>query len=198
MSPRPDVSEERTSQIIEAAMTVFAEKGFNKARMDDIANETGVSKGTLYLYFKSKDAIIRTILEAIIGRELAQARELVEMDQTPVEKLHLLAQITIRDLKKIKPLLSLYFEFMALAMRREVVRDVIKKTFKEFTEIIEILIQQGVDSGDFRPVNTRDSALAVGAIFEGTILLWAYDPDWVDFDRHIETGINLLLDGLKA
>ena len=48
-------------RIIEAAVKVFAEQGIGKARMDDIAQETGVSKGTLYLYFKSKDAIIRTV-----------------------------------------------------------------------------------------------------------------------------------------
>ena len=61
MSPKPDVSEERTAQIITAAMQVFAQQGLEKARMDDIASESGLSKGTLYLYFKSKDAIISAI-----------------------------------------------------------------------------------------------------------------------------------------
>jgi len=55
MSPRPNVSEERISQIVTAAEDVFTRKGFNEARMDDIAEETGLSKGTLYNYFKSKD-----------------------------------------------------------------------------------------------------------------------------------------------
>ncbi len=198
MSPRPNVSEERTAQIIEAAMTVFSREGFNKARMDDIAKESKLSKGTLYLYFKSKDAIIRTILNAIIGRELAHARELVESDRQPEEKLHLFAQIMIKDLKRIKPLLSLYFEFLALSMRREVIRNTITQTFEEFIVLLENLIQQGIDAGVFRQVDVRDAALAVGAIFEGTILLWAYDPDWIDFEKHIDTGLDLLLEGLKA
>ena len=51
MSPRPDVSEERRNQILEAAMAVFARQGFEQARMDDIAQEVGLSKGALYLYF---------------------------------------------------------------------------------------------------------------------------------------------------
>ena len=45
MSPRPDVSEERRNQILEAAMAVFARQGFEQARMDDIAQEVGLSKG---------------------------------------------------------------------------------------------------------------------------------------------------------
>lgn len=198
MSPRPDVSEERTHQIIESAMTVFAKKGFNKTRMSDIADETGVSKGTLYLYFKSKDAIIRSILETIFGRELTQSRKLKDLNQPPAEKINLLAQSMISDLKKMKPLLSLYFEFMALAMRQEVVRTVIQETFQEFTEIIENLIHQGIENGDFRSVNVKDAALAVGAILEGTLLLWVYDPTLVDFEKHVIAGINILLDGLKA
>jgi len=55
MSPRPDVSEERKNQILDAAGKVFARLGFQKTRMDDIVEESGLSKGTLYWYFKSKD-----------------------------------------------------------------------------------------------------------------------------------------------
>jgi AcrR family transcriptional regulator len=69
MSPRPDVSEERRNQILEAAMAVFARQGFEQARMDDIAQQVGLSKGTLYLYFKSKDAIISAILQFFIAQE---------------------------------------------------------------------------------------------------------------------------------
>ena len=65
MSPRPNVTDERTSQIINAAEDVFTKKGFDEARMDDIAEQTGLSKGTLYNYFKSKDDLIIAILDRI-------------------------------------------------------------------------------------------------------------------------------------
>jgi len=66
MSPRPDVSEERKSQIMNAAEKVFIKKGLDEARMEDVAAETGLSKGTLYLYFKSKDQLIFSILEKFL------------------------------------------------------------------------------------------------------------------------------------
>ena len=65
MSPRPDVSDERKNQILNAAEQVFTKKGLDLARMDDIAEETGLSKGTLYLYFKSKEELIIAILDRI-------------------------------------------------------------------------------------------------------------------------------------
>ncbi len=45
MTPRPDVSDERRKQILDAAARVFAQKGFHEARMDDIASEVGLSRG---------------------------------------------------------------------------------------------------------------------------------------------------------
>ncbi len=67
MSPRPDVSEERKGQILEAATSVFSRLGFHRARMEDVALESGLAKGTLYLYYRSKDELIGALLERIFG-----------------------------------------------------------------------------------------------------------------------------------
>lgn len=68
---RSDVSEERRSQILDAAVAVFARLGFHQARMDDIVQEAGLSKGALYWYFKSKDEIVMAILSSLFERERA-------------------------------------------------------------------------------------------------------------------------------
>ncbi len=198
MSPKPDVSQERTAQIIEAAMIVFARNGFNQARMDDIAQQTGLSKGTLYLYFKSKDDIIGAILNAILSRELIQARELVKKNQSAVEKLNGFLDIVLQDLNSLLPQLSIYFEFLALAMRREAIKKVIREYFLEFLAILTPIIEQGIARGEFRPVDPGQAALAIGAAIEGMVLLWAYDPDRVDLDENIRSSVDLILQGLKS
>jgi AcrR family transcriptional regulator len=55
MPPRPDVSAERHAQIIKAALACFSRKGYTNTTMDDIVAESGLSKGSLYWYFDSKD-----------------------------------------------------------------------------------------------------------------------------------------------
>ncbi len=87
MSPKPDVSEERKDQIAEAATTVFTQKGFDKARMDDIASEANLSKGALYLYFKSKDAIITHLLDRLFEREFSDLLSLEDDPRPASEKL---------------------------------------------------------------------------------------------------------------
>ena len=63
--------EERRQQILDAAEKVFFSKGVAAATMDEVAAEAELSKGTLYLYFKSKDEIILSIFERLFSREFA-------------------------------------------------------------------------------------------------------------------------------
>src|SRR5258708_14186610 len=63
MARTPKVVEDRREQIIDAAMRVFAEKGFGKATNKDIAREAGITPGLIYYYFESKEALLRAIIE---------------------------------------------------------------------------------------------------------------------------------------
>src|SRR5437868_6959113 len=66
----------RPQEILEAALVVFAEKGFAAARMEDIAARARVSKGTIYLYFESKEAVFRALVREMLAPRLAQAAEM--------------------------------------------------------------------------------------------------------------------------
>ena len=69
--------EARPGEIVEAAFAVFAEKGFAAARLDDIAARAGVSKGALYLYYETKEALFEAVVTSRIGANLAQVREMI-------------------------------------------------------------------------------------------------------------------------
>jgi AcrR family transcriptional regulator len=166
--------------------------------MDDIAQETGLSKGTLYLYFKSKDAIISAILESMITRELARARKIQQGDRTAEDKLVIMCEILVKDLKRMQPLLSLYFEFVALSLRRKKVKQIIREVFQSFMEIFIPVFEQGIEAGEFRMVNPKSAAIAAAAILEGTVLLWVYDPQMVSIEKNINESLQLLINGLKV
>jgi len=63
-------AEDRPREICAAALDVFAEKGFAAAKLDEIARRAGVSKGTLYLYFKDKDELFRAVVRDTIGPDI--------------------------------------------------------------------------------------------------------------------------------
>jgi AcrR family transcriptional regulator len=198
LSPRPDVSEERKQQILQAAMAVFARLGLSEARMDDIVEESGLSKGTLYWYFDSKDAIIGAILENMFEREFADLGPILRSDRPASQRLAEFIDYTMNDVKLMFALLPLAYEFYALAFRQEPVRKAIEEYFRRYVALLEPVIQEGIQRGEFRPVDAKDAVMALGAIVEGTILLWVYDPKAVDLDRHGKTSLQLLLNGLQA
>ena len=198
MSPRPDVSAERKKQILDAAMIVFSRKGFHQARMDDIVKQSGLSKGTIYWYFSSKDEIITTILGDLFEHEFANLGEIQNEEGSASERLLKFMQLSLTDPIPMLKYMPLTYEFYAFALREETVRNTLKKYFRSYVELLIPIIQQGIDSGEFRAIKAGEAAIAAGAIFEGTILLWVYDPETVDLDRSMETGFQLFLNGLKA
>ena len=196
--PRPDVSEERRTQIREAAMRVFARAGFQATRMDDIVAETGLSKGALYWYYQSKDEIILSIMDNMFDRELAGLEALQVDERLASDRLIEFTQLAASDLKRYTRLLPLFYEFYALAFRNKTVRKALTRYLRQYFALIEPIIQQGIERGEFRALDPKEAAIAAGSLFEGTLLLWVYDPETVKFDRHIETGMRLLLDGLRS
>jgi len=198
MSPRPDVRAERKKQILDAAMIVFSRKGFHQARMYDIVRQSGLSKGTIYWYFSSKDEIITTILGDLFEREFSNLGEIQNEGGSASERLLKFMRISLTDLMPMLKHMPLTYEFYAFALREETVRNTLKKYFRSYVELLIPIIQQGIDSGEFRVINAEEAAIVAGAIFEGTILLWVYDPDTVDLGRSMETGFRLFLNGLKA
>jgi len=198
MSPRPDVSNERKVQIIHAAEGVFTRKGFDQARMDDIAEETGLSKGTLYLYFKSKDELIIAILDRIFQREFQVFKNIDLNSMTATEAFMLFTDTVIKDVKIILRLMPIAYEFLALAFRNKLVQNAFKVYLGRYMDVFIPIIQRGVDTGEFRQLDVQELAIASGAIIEGTLLLWAYDKSLVDPEKHIRSGMKLLLEGVQA
>lgn len=198
MSPRPNVTDERKSQIINAAEDVFTKKGFDEARMDDIAEETGLSKGTLYLYFKSKDDLIIAILDRIFQREFQEFEKIDLSTLSATAAIDLFVNAVMKDVKLILRMLPIAYQFLALAFRNTVVQKALKVYLKHYMDIFIPIIQRGIDSGEFRQVDAREVAIAGGAIIEGTLLLWIYDNSLIDPEKHVRTGMELLLEGVKA
>ena len=66
--------EARPDEILDAAFAVFGETGFARAKIDDVARLAGVSKGTVYLYFDSKESLFREMVRAKVVAPLAEAR----------------------------------------------------------------------------------------------------------------------------
>ncbi|MGE5252051.1 MAG: TetR/AcrR family transcriptional regulator [Bacteroidota bacterium] len=180
-----------------AAEEVFTQKGFDQARMDDIAGRTGPSKGTLYLDFKSKDDLITAILDRIIRREFSQLEQLEEGEATATETLRKLTDLLTKDLLGMLRILPIIYNFLAMAFRNKYVQQALKGYINRYLSILTPVIQRGIDTGEFRAGDAREVAIAMAGVVEGTLLLWVYDRSLIDPERHIRSGVELILEGVQ-
>ena len=199
MSPRPNVSEERKNQILEAAIAVFARLGFRAARMDDVAEQAGLSKGALYLYYKSKDAIIAALLQRLFAQEFKQLQALVESESKGlvVEQLLTLTRQFAAMMQWMGRLMPIAFEFYAIAGRDKEVRQFLKEYFRDYRRLLARLIERGIAQGEFRNIDAEATAITLTALFEGLGLLFFVDAEATQWAEQVETSVQLLLHGLQ-
>jgi AcrR family transcriptional regulator len=194
---RPDLRDERRTQILDTAALVFARHGFNQARMDDIVDASGLSKGTIYWYFKSKDALIIELVRRFFDRELHEWQALLT-EQTPVcERLVRLSRLLADDLEQNRHLLPLIYEFYALATRQETVRQILQSYLQSYRALIVSLLEQGIERGEFRPVDPVKTATTITALYEGLIIVEMADAQAIRFQELSESSLQLLIDGLR-
>jgi AcrR family transcriptional regulator len=195
--PKPDISAQRREQILDAAQNVFSRAGFERARMDDIVQESGLSKGALYWYFKSKDEIIQAILDRIFMTEMSEALALAELDAPAGERLQDFYRIGVAEIRKLQPLFPLFYEFVPLVARRKKVREIVLQYYKRYIDVAQQIVEQGIESGEFKPVDPESTATLLVGYLEGMTLMWFLDPEFIDWDRLGDQPMGIFLDGLR-
>jgi AcrR family transcriptional regulator len=196
--PRQESAEDRERQIIEAAMAVFAREGFHEARMEDIAKESQLGKGTLYLYFKSKDAIIGALLRIFFNLQLKRMRAIEVSESSVSASLLKYTDELVAEAERMMMFSSITFEFYAIAMRDKEVRRMFSGFFSEYRAALSGVIRHGVERGEFRAVDPDEIAVTIISLLEGLNLLNTVDSKALRLQGAAESAMGLLLSAIKA
>ena len=192
--PKPDVSAERIPLILNSAIKVFSKKGFEAARMEDIAKTAKLSVGGVYWYYKSKEEIIIAIMEQLIDKDVKDLRALLEAEGTVRARLETYISLSIVEAQEYIPIT---YELYSLAHRNAKVKNHIRAYLQTYRSVLEQFIQQGMDRKEFKSVNARETALTLAALYEGTLELTMLDPERVDAKQTLLSSIRLLVNGLE-
>jgi len=191
----------RPGEVIEAALACFAERGFAATKLDDIAAKAGVSKGTVYLYFPSKEELFKAVIRETILPNLAQAEALLESTDVPsAEYLRRLLEFMTGRMASspvgIIPKLIITESGNFPDIARFYLDNVVHRGFA----LIGRILERGIKSGEFRPMDVRSTTFCVLAPVLLTALwrhsLGRYEPDALDPDALWRTHVDLLLRGL--
>lgn len=195
--------EARPGELLEAALDLFVEKGFAATRSEEVAARAGVSKGTLFLYFPSKEELFKAVVvENLAGRFTEWNREFDEFEGSTIDMLRYCMRIWWERVGSTKAsgltklMLSEGRNFPQLAefYRREVV--------KPGHELLRRIIRRGVDSGEFAPIDVDNAIYAVISpmIF---LMLWKHSAPIcvdgesdIDPEKYLAIQTEIVLNGL--
>lgn len=193
--------ESRPAELLSAALDLFVERGYAATKLDDVAAKAGVSKGTLYLYFESKEALFKAVIEQGILPMLDEGEALIQQHQLDARSLlqmlllrwwQLLGETSLGGIPKLMiaeagnfPDVAAYYYENVIVRGRELLRQAMLR---------------GVASGEFRQLDIES---AIDVIMAPVIMLvvWRYSLapcgcGKQDPESYMTTYLDLLLNGL--
>lgn len=190
-------STDRRTQLREAALRVFARKGYRNTVVEDVAAEAGVAKGTVYTYFDRKEDLLGAVFEGHLEKLRARQAEILESDRPPLEKIRALhlgfADLLGEDDAFARVLLDIWTAGMQDPERFGI--D-FKTLYAEYRALVRDLLSEAEARGDIREdLPELTPAVLIGAI-EGVLLQWVLDPEGVDFPGAADDIIDVLYRGV--
>jgi AcrR family transcriptional regulator len=200
MAPKlkPETLEKRKAQILQAALTSFASKGYHQTTMDDIVQEAGLSKGGLYWHFKSKKELFLELFQSLISDTeailLAGMSSAANATQKLDAALEMLTALSTAD--EFKDIIPLMIDVWAQNIQDPDVNEIALGVYNQFRRPVVQVIEQGISSGEFKPVNASAYASILLAIYDGLMVQWIIDPSLVNWEAVNATVKNTLVAGL--
>jgi len=187
----------KRARIVDAAIRVFADHGFHKATVAEVAREADVADGTIYLYFKNKDDLLASLFEermaelnSLMSAELEQIEGALEQVRTFV-RTHLrmvrerpaLAQVLIIELRQSARLLKFHKA----------------QGFASYLDILGAILARGVEEGTMRPeVDTKSIRRAIFGALDEVALSWLLGGRRFDLEKNAEQLAEFFARGLAA
>jgi TetR/AcrR family fatty acid metabolism transcriptional regulator len=195
---RAERQADRRRQILEAAVKVFADKGFHASRVGDVAEEAGIAYGLVYHYFASKEDLLETIFRTTWTEMLARVREVEEAGVPASEAVRQVTALLLRTWRRDPDLVRV--------LVREVTRNQhVQQEIEEIAEAMQALeriVRRGQDTGEFRTdLDARLAAVVFYGALEEVLSSWVLGtlPDRDDDIARAEKNVvALLTGGLKS
>ena len=192
--------EDRPQEITEAALAAFAEHGYAATRVDDVAKRAGVSKGLLYLYFKTKEELFKAVIHSVVVPRIEALAATVDSSEMSAEDflrgpfldfvktlpgspISTLVRLMIAEGPKHPDLLKYYWE------------NVVSRGLAAIT----VLLERGVQNGEFRRSVVNDLPhLFVMPVMFSVIFKLLFEEHCPDTDTLIETQVDMLIAHMKG
>ena len=185
--------------IFEATVKVMKEYGPAEIRMDQVAKAADMATGTLYNYFKDKDALLLHVIDTLFEPYHAGLLAILNSDADPQEKLKAYFRQTCRIMNEQRDIIAILIQAKDLGISADIGRDPETDYRMRIIPIIAGIIEEGVAKGAFRRCDALETAAMVFGAMDGlmTLKIKGLVPERT-VNENAEGSMALLLPGLRA
>ena len=195
----------RPQELLDAALALFVEKGFAATRTEEVARGAGVSKGTLYLYYPSKEELFKAVVRHNLTQLIAEGQEIVERYQgSTADLLRTLVQVWWERFGNT-PAAGIHKVMMAEARNfPELAAFYAEEVVAPADRLLWHTVERGIARGEFRPLPVREVAqllmapLIFLALHRHSLGACAVHGPTMNPQKLLEVHLDLVLEGLRA
>lgn len=182
---------ESRKRIIDAAMGVFSRHGYAKANIRDIARTAGISVGGVYLYFRNKEELYKSLIKEGMRDFGSKIETTTEQAKSATEALSNFLKLHLENALKHKEFILLHIREHGFTFGM----DEKRQFFRNQRKLIEKIIVKGIHSGEFRRCNAEEMANIIMGTLRGAVLSMAIDDDVIVTSRGLS---EFVLNGLLS
>jgi len=191
---------QKRREIVAASMRVFARKGFHRTRMEEVAAEAHIGKGTIYEYFRSKTELFLSLHDHMLA-ELKEfyARKLQGIED-PREALVRFVQVAFATFREWEPFFIVFCDFWAEGGRGEhhaLLQTQLRNANRQSRADLALVIEAGIAQGTFGCDDASLAAEHILASLDGLVLHWLCDRDAFDLESMRQTLTRTILRSLE-
>lgn len=187
-------SEETRTRITEAAIKLFSNRGYNKASVDDICAEAGISKGAFYHHFESKQTLFLSLLDGWL-QTIDSAIE-ASKDMTAPETFMKMTEAFPYIFETAGEGLPMFLEFWLQASRDQTIWEAGIAPYRRYHRYFTSLIKKGVEEGSFVDVDPELTSRMIVSTAMGLLLQSLLDPKGAKWERVARDSTSLLVNSL--
>ncbi|MEA3288435.1 MAG: TetR/AcrR family transcriptional regulator [Candidatus Marinimicrobia bacterium] len=189
-------SSERRKEILEAALTIFVKKGYSDARMDDIVQEIGLSKGAIYYHFQSKRDLFIALIEHWMDQFDAIERSGGLKAKPSGVIIKKIARFTAKIFQRNPNWFLVEPEIWAFANRDKQIKELASQLYSRVIAVFESLIERGIEYGEFNKVNSRLVALSIMTSLHGMIWFVLFQPEDFSLEDYVDLNMECILSSI--
>ena len=188
--------DQRRYQILDAALEVIVNKGYEGSSMSDIVEKSKLSKGAIYWYYSSKKEVYLALVNHWVHRYSPTLNLIIEDDKSASVQLKELFKYFISQYETDQKVFKAVAVFWSLASRDNDFKEKFDKVYSEFLILIEKIIIKGVESNEFKNIDTKIAALSIMVNIESTIWFTLFDDYGISATKYMKTITEFILAGL--